>query len=167
MIQILCRNRPWWPSGLRLYLKFKQRECLARDYDIDPSEVEILCRYSNSRAPGDMCCLRYRTERDAIVPKNWYQFVGNSNTYKAQDRWRCGCVNSLLGTKFSQQHRHQGSSLHPTKLDVTIFIKWMLYHRATALWFFNRCQLNTTEQFFYILILLESNLCEFSCNSFT
>ena len=27
----------------------------ARDYDIDRSDVEILCRYSNSRAPGGMC----------------------------------------------------------------------------------------------------------------
>ena len=51
-------DRPWWPSGLRRYLKFKKRECLrsqgpipARDYDIDRSEVEILCLYSNSRAP--------------------------------------------------------------------------------------------------------------------
>ena len=34
----------------------------ARDYDIEYSEVEILCRYSNSRAPGDMCRLRYRTD---------------------------------------------------------------------------------------------------------
>ena len=42
-----------------------------RDYNID-IEVEILCRYSNSRVPGDMCRLQYQTERDAIVPKNWY-----------------------------------------------------------------------------------------------
>ena len=35
----------------------------AQDSDIDRSEVEILCRYSNSRAPGDKCCLWYRTER--------------------------------------------------------------------------------------------------------
>ena len=55
-------NRPWCLSGLRRYLKFKKRECLwfqlqitARDNKIDRSEVEILCRYSNSKAPGDMC----------------------------------------------------------------------------------------------------------------
>ena len=35
----------------------------ARDYNIDRSKVEILCRYSNSRAPGNMCCLQYRIER--------------------------------------------------------------------------------------------------------
>ena len=53
-------NRPWWLSGLRHYLKFMQRECfrsqvqiLARDYDIDCSEVEIFSCYSNSRASGD------------------------------------------------------------------------------------------------------------------
>ena len=28
------------------------------DYDIERSEVEILCHYSNSRAPGDMCRLQ-------------------------------------------------------------------------------------------------------------
>ena len=58
-------NRPWWPSGLRPYLKFKQRECLrsqvripARDYNFDCSESEMACHYSN-RAPGDMCRLQY------------------------------------------------------------------------------------------------------------
>ena len=35
----------------------------AQDYDIDRSEAEILCHYSNSRALGDMCCLQYRTKR--------------------------------------------------------------------------------------------------------
>ena len=35
----------------------------ARDFNIDRS-VETLCRYSNSRGLGDMCCLRYCTERD-------------------------------------------------------------------------------------------------------
>ena len=63
-------NRPWWPSGLRRYLKFKERECLrtevwipTQDYHIDRSEVEILCHYSNSRALGDMRRLWYRTDK--------------------------------------------------------------------------------------------------------
>ena len=34
----------------------------APDYDIDCSEVELLCHYSNSRMPGDICCLQYQTE---------------------------------------------------------------------------------------------------------
>ena len=38
-------------------------QILTRDYNIDRSEVKILCPYSNSRAPGDMCHLRYGTER--------------------------------------------------------------------------------------------------------
>ena len=29
------------------------------DYDIDCSEVEILCRCSKSRVPGNMCCFWY------------------------------------------------------------------------------------------------------------
>ena len=36
----------------------------ARDYNIDCSKVEILCRYSKSRA-GDMCRLRYRRSYQA------------------------------------------------------------------------------------------------------
>ena len=35
----------------------------AQDYAIDLSGVEILCRFSNSRAPCNMCCLQYRTKR--------------------------------------------------------------------------------------------------------
>ena len=34
----------------------------ARDYDIDRSESEMVGHYSNSRAQGDMCRLRYRTK---------------------------------------------------------------------------------------------------------
>ena len=67
------------PSGFNSSTMFKRSWRLrtqvwipAQDYNIARSEVEILCLYSNSRAPGDMCCLRYQTERDAIVPKNWY-----------------------------------------------------------------------------------------------
>ena len=78
--------------------KFKQRQRLrsqvripAQDYGIDCSEVEILCCYSNSRVLGDMCRLQNRTQRNTILPKNCDQLVGNSNTYEAQDRWRCGC----------------------------------------------------------------------------
>ena len=29
----------------------------SRDYDIDRSDSEMACHYSNSRAPGDMCHL--------------------------------------------------------------------------------------------------------------
>ena len=42
-------------------LRFQDR-IPARDYDVDRSEVEILCRYLNRRAPGDMCRLQYRTD---------------------------------------------------------------------------------------------------------
>ena len=58
-------NRQWWLSGLRRYLKFKYRECLrsqvwipARDYDINSLKLETMSRFSNSRTPSDMCCLR-------------------------------------------------------------------------------------------------------------
>ena len=56
-------NRPWWPSGLER-VSYSSRHSLkdlgsnprsrAQNYDIDCSEVEIFCRYSNSRAPGDI-----------------------------------------------------------------------------------------------------------------
>ena len=36
----------------------------AQDCNIDRSEVEILCCFSNSMALGDMCRLQYQTERD-------------------------------------------------------------------------------------------------------
>ena len=58
-VQQLMQNWPWWSSGLRPYLKFKKRECLrsqvgipSRDYDINRSELEITCNYSNNRVPG-------------------------------------------------------------------------------------------------------------------
>ena len=117
------KNRPWWPSGLRRYLKIKQRECLRfqvqipiRNYNIDRSEVEILCHYSNSRAPGDMCRLQYQTKRDAIVPKNWFQFVGNSSTYEVQYRWHCGC-GILAGTESLNE---DGSPPHPKARTVKL-----------------------------------------------
>ena len=71
-------NWLWWPSGLER-VSNSSRHSLenrvripAQDYNIDCSEVEILCPYSNSRAPVDMCRLQYQTERDAMVPENWY-----------------------------------------------------------------------------------------------
>ena len=38
----------------------------ARDYDIDRSEVDILCRYSNSRAPGDLCRLQASNQEPTL-----------------------------------------------------------------------------------------------------
>ena len=66
---------PWWPSVLRHYVISLNwyMACLrskvlipARDYNIHRSEVEILCRYSNSRAPVVMCHFWYRNEQDTI-----------------------------------------------------------------------------------------------------
>ena len=71
----LLLNWPWRPSSLRRYVISlnwyiaclrSQVWIAAWDYDFDRSEVEILCHYSNSRAPGDMCRLGYQTERDTI-----------------------------------------------------------------------------------------------------
>ena len=43
-----------------------QVQITARDYDIDRSEVEILCCYSNSRVPGDMCHLQAPNQDPAL-----------------------------------------------------------------------------------------------------
>ena len=40
----------------------------ARDYDSDRSELEITCRCSNSRAPGDLLLLQYKV----IIPRLKY-----------------------------------------------------------------------------------------------
>ena len=54
-------NRPWWPRGLSHHVSNSSRDrgqsqvrIPARDYDIDRSEVEILCRYSYHSVPGDV-----------------------------------------------------------------------------------------------------------------
>ena len=56
----------------------------AQDYDINRSELEITRCYSNIRAVGGSCSgYNIQLSIDAIVPRNWYKFVGNSSTYKA------------------------------------------------------------------------------------
>ena len=56
----LSSNRPWWLCGLAC-VKF-----LAR------SEVEILCRYSNSRALGGLLKTAYNIEPSRMALWLWY-----------------------------------------------------------------------------------------------
>ena len=64
------KNRPWWTSGLRLHAISQLivategpglESQLGIRITIDCSELGIACRYSNSRVPGDMCGLQYKT----------------------------------------------------------------------------------------------------------
>ena len=78
-----------------------------RDYNIDCSEVEILCPYSNSRVPGDMCLLRYPPKQDATVPK---KAPHQESALELQSRAAPSvkahhCVNSLDTGKNSGERR--------------------------------------------------------------
>ena len=49
-----------------------------RDYNIDRSEVEMLCRYSNSRAPGDYSTQRNLLNKNPTQPKSTHNLQENA-----------------------------------------------------------------------------------------
>ena len=72
-------NQPWLSQIQERECLRSQVEIFARDYDIDCSEVEICCCYSNSRAPGDMC--RYLSQNFQLKSSHEGSYIIFISTY--------------------------------------------------------------------------------------
>ena len=83
----------------------------ARDNNINRSESEMACHYSNIRAPCDMCRLRYQTERrcyPALELHSWAaSSVGVTSTFqwsqqRKQIRWKADNKKKLSFSCYSK-----------------------------------------------------------------